>query len=182
MDPRFEEIDLERTVREVASDLEGTVEAAGGSIEIGELPTVLADEAQMRQLFQNLISNAIKFRRDGVPPVVRIEGDVRGSRAEIRVSDNGIGFDPRYGERIFRVFERLHGRGDYEGTGIGLALCRKIAERNGGAIAAESTPGKGSTFTVTLPARRGRGAEPGAGRPIRPTGDGRCLAASRSRS
>ena len=121
---------------------------------IGSLPTVVVDEPQMRQLFQNLISNAIKFRREGVPPVVKIDGEVRGSDAVISVSDNGIGFDPRYAGRIFRVFERLHGRGEYPGTGIGLALCRKIVERHGGTIGVESTPGEGSVFTVTLPLKR----------------------------
>ena len=85
----------------------------------------------MRQLLQNLVSNGIKFRREGVPPVVRSTGEVKGDVAEIEVSDNGIGFDPRYAARIFRVFERLHGRDDYPGTGIGLALCRRIAERHG---------------------------------------------------
>jgi signal transduction histidine kinase len=149
----FDEIALEQVVHEAASDLEGSLEAAGGSIEVGELPAVLGDHSQIRQLFQNLISNAVKFRREGVPPLVRVEGRERGGVAEIRVHDNGIGFDPRYADRIFRVFERLHGRGEYEGTGIGLALCRKIAERHGGAIAAESTPGEGSTFIVTLPMR-----------------------------
>jgi signal transduction histidine kinase len=157
-DHEFEEIELDRLVREVASDLAEPLEAAGGSVEIGELPTVVGDEWQVRQLFQNLISNGIKFRRDGVPPVVRIEGEARGALADIRVSDNGIGFDPRYAKRIFRVFERLHGRNEYEGTGIGLALCRKIAESHGGWIAAASKPGHGSTFTVGLPTRAADGS------------------------
>jgi signal transduction histidine kinase len=148
-------IDLELVVQEAASDLEGSLEAAGASVEVGELPTALGDHSQIRQLFQNLISNAVKFRRDGIPPLVRVEGEAHGDFAEIRVHDNGIGFDSRYAERIFRVFERLHGRGEYEGTGIGLALCRKIAERHGGAIAAQSTPGEGSTFILTLPIREG---------------------------
>lgn len=147
----FVSTDLGEMVREVASDLEGTITAAGARVEIGELPSVVVDEPQIRQLFQNLISNAIKFRRSDVPPEVHIDGGVDGRYAEVRVRDNGIGFDSRYASRIFRVFERLHGRGEYEGTGIGLALCRKIAERHGGTITAESIPGEGSTFTVTLP-------------------------------
>ena len=150
----FVDIDLNKAATAVASDLETTIQAAGGKVEVGELPTVVGDETQIRQLFQNLISNAIKFRREDVPPVVRIAGEVKGHFAEISFSDNGIGFDPRYANRIFRVFERLHGRGEYPGTGIGLALCRKIAERHGGSISVESSPGRGSVFTVTLPLKR----------------------------
>src|SRR5947209_15476973 len=86
----------------------------------------------MRQLLQNLISNALKFHRDGVPPLITISGSIEGDRAQIAVADNGIGFEEKYAERIFTMFERLHGRGTYEGTGIGLAICRKIVERHGG--------------------------------------------------
>src|SRR5581483_10686015 len=100
------------------------------------------------------ISNGLKFRRDGVPPMVQVAGRADGRLAEFEVSDNGIGFDPRYAARIFKVFERLHGRGAYGGTGIGLALCRKIVDRHGGTIAADSVPGEGSTFTVTLPVKQ----------------------------
>lgn len=150
----FVESDLNKTAREVVSDLETSIQAAGATVEIGELPTAFADEPQIRQLFQNLISNAIKFRRPDVPPVVRIDSTSTGRFAEIRVADNGIGFDTRYSNRIFRVFERLHGRGEYPGTGIGLALCRKIAERHGGSVTVDSTPGEGSVFTVTLPLQR----------------------------
>jgi nitrogen fixation/metabolism regulation signal transduction histidine kinase len=103
---------------------------------------------------QNLISNAIKFRRDGVIPEVDVESKVDSGWVTITVRDNGIGFDPQYSRRIFRVFERLHGRGTYPGTGIGLALCRKIAERHGGTIVARSVPNEGSTFTVTMQTQR----------------------------
>jgi signal transduction histidine kinase len=147
----FEQVDLEEVANQAVSDLEAVVTDAGGSVEVGDLPTVAADPLQMRQLIQNLISNGIKFHREGVPPKVRISGQTRGRFAEIEVSDNGIGFEPRYNSRIFRVFERLHGRGTYPGTGIGLALCRKIVDRHGGTISAESTPGQGSTFIVKLP-------------------------------
>jgi light-regulated signal transduction histidine kinase (bacteriophytochrome) len=147
----FEPVDLRAVAEQAVSDLEAVIQQSGGSVEIGELPTVAADPLQMRQLVQNLISNAIKFRREGVPPKVRVSGRVRGRFAEIEFADNGIGFEPRYQTRIFKVFERLHGRGAYPGTGIGLALCRKIVDRHGGTINAESTPGQGSTFTVTLP-------------------------------
>ncbi len=147
----FVDVDLETVVRESIDDLEAVVAESGGTVHVGDLPVVRADQAQMRQLMQNLLSNALKFRRDGVPPEVRVDGRVRDRFVEISVSDNGIGFDPRYASRIFRVFERLHGRDAYPGTGIGLALCRKIAERHGGGITAESVPNEGSTFTFSIP-------------------------------
>src|SRR5436190_10870297 len=148
----FVPVDLGVVAREVAHDLEHRTHEAGGEISIGELPSIDADPLQMRQLLQNLASNALKFHRQGVPPRVEITGQLdNGTRARIVVADNGIGFDEKYAERIFTMFERLHGRGSYEGTGIGLAICRKIAERHGGEIAARSTPGQGSTFIVTLP-------------------------------
>ena len=147
----FEPVDLSATLREVMSDLEATIEETGATIEAGELPTIEADALQMRQLLQNLLSNALKFHRDGVPPVVKFEGHTSGRRAEFSIEDNGIGFEEQYAQRVFRVFERLHGRGIYPGTGIGLALCRKIVERHGGTITVHSTPGAGTTFTVTLP-------------------------------
>jgi signal transduction histidine kinase len=147
----FEPVDLAEVTHQAVSDLEAVIEESGGRVEIGDLPVVLADPVQMRHLVQNLISNGLKFHRDGVPPEIRISGRKRGRFAEIEISDNGIGFEPQYNARIFRVFERLHGRGTYPGTGIGLALCRKIVDRHGGTISAESTPGEGSAFTVTLP-------------------------------
>ena len=110
-----------------------------------------ADPLQMRQLLQNLVSNAIKFHKPGDNPQVRISGSAAGEIAVIEVTDNGIGFDEKYSEKIFTMFERLHGRGTYEGTGIGLAICRKIAIRHNGEIVARSRPGEGATFTVTLP-------------------------------
>jgi signal transduction histidine kinase len=147
----FAPVNLRTIAEEVLSDLEAQVEQAEAVVEIGQLPTISADALQMRQLMQNLISNAIKFRRPGVVPEVKIESETEGETARITVTDNGIGFEPEYSRRIFRVFERLHGRSEYPGTGIGLALCRKIAERHGGTVVAESEPGVGSVFTVTLP-------------------------------
>jgi signal transduction histidine kinase len=147
----FAPVDLEQVTREVLVDLEDQVERSGATVHVGELPTISADALQMRQLIQNLVSNALKFRRPGVTPEVSIDGSTDGATARIVVRDNGIGFEDQYSRRIFRVFERLHGRNDYPGTGIGLALCRKIAERHGGTIVAESAPGVGSTFTVTVP-------------------------------
>jgi signal transduction histidine kinase len=154
----FAPVDLNRLAAEVVSDLEGRLQQTGGRVEVGALPTVEAEPTQMRQLLQNLIGNALKFHRPGVPPAVVVAGRVvpaaagaAGPACELTVRDNGIGFEDKYAERIFGVFQRLHGRGEYDGAGMGLAICRKIAERHGGAVTARGTPGEGSTFTVTLP-------------------------------
>jgi signal transduction histidine kinase len=147
----FVPVDLGDVTGEVLEDLEAQIQRTGGVVEVGQLPTISADPLQMRQLLQNLISNALKFHRDGVPPEVAVSAKVEDGRAELTVRDNGIGFEPQYAGRIFRVFERLHGRSEYPGTGIGLALCRKIAERHGGTAFADATPGVGATFTVILP-------------------------------
>ena len=150
----FTRVDLAQVTREVLEDLEAQVEHSGALVHVGALPTISADALQMRQLLQNLISNAIKFRRAGVTPEVWVDATLLDDRVRLTVRDNGIGFDPQYSRRIFRVFERLHGRGEYPGTGIGLALCRRIAERHGGNIVADSEPDTGATFTVTLPTRQ----------------------------
>jgi len=159
----FERIDLNRIARDVMSDLETTIEQSGGSVEIGDLPSIDADPLQMRQLFQNLITNALKFRKPEAPPVVKveaelvnksasgIEGSASNNFARITVADNGIGFDEKYLDRIFTPFQRLHGRNEYEGTGIGLAVCRKIVERHGGTLTAKSSIGNGATFIATMP-------------------------------
>jgi PAS domain S-box-containing protein len=152
----FEPVDLGQVARDAVSDLEVQVEQTGGRVEVGELPTLEADETQMRQLLQNLIHNALKFHREDAPPVVKVysealqEGQTE-ERCQVFVEDNGIGFEEKYADRIFGVFQRLHGRSEYEGTGIGLPICRKIVERHGGSIAVRSEPGKGTTFIVTLP-------------------------------
>jgi len=145
-------VDLEATVREVVSDLEARLSDVRGTVEIGRLPSVDADPLQMRQLLQNLIGNALKFRKPALPPVVRVAGaDHDGETACFEVSDNGIGFDQKYVDRIFKLFQRLHERGAYEGSGMGLAICRKIVERHGGTITARSAPGEGATFVINLP-------------------------------
>jgi len=138
----------------VQSTLEMQIEDSGGKLEIGDLPVVAADPTQMRELFQNLIGNALKFRKEGIPPVVKVYAESKENMYSISVEDNGIGFDPKYAERIFGVFQRLHSKDEYEGTGIGLAICRKIVERHGGNIMAKGEPGKGSIFTVNLPANQ----------------------------
>lgn len=158
-------VDLNRIAREVVGDLEIRIEQTQGRVEIADLPALEAEPTQMRQLLQNLIGNALKFRRPDVPPVVKVSARMLARNddsakktvkpaprlCELRVEDNGIGFDEKYLDRIFTVFQRLHGRGEYEGTGVGLAICRKIALRHGGDITAHSQPGHGSTFVVTLP-------------------------------
>jgi PAS domain S-box-containing protein len=150
----FTRVDLGALAREVLGDLETAIERTGATLTLGELPVLDADPVQLSQLLQNLLSNALKFRREGVAPAISVEATVEAesNRCELRVRDNGIGFDEKYTNRIFDVFQRLHGRdGRYEGSGIGLAICRKIVERHGGSIGARSSPGTGATFLVTLP-------------------------------
>ncbi len=147
----FAPVDLGVLTRAVIDDLEAQVHEAQATVTVGRLPTVRGDELQLRQLMQNLISNALKFRRADAPAVVAISGEIRHGTVLLTVRDNGIGFEAQYSQRIFRVFERLHGRSSYPGTGIGLALCRKIAERHGGTIVGDGEPGIGATFTVTMP-------------------------------
>lgn len=154
-------VDTAAIAQEVVSDLDAAVRESGAQIEIGELPPVLADPVHIRQLIQNLIGNALKYRRGEVAPVVSVGGHVHRGEAVITVADNGIGFDQRHHERIFRVFERLHGRNSYPGTGVGLAICRKIAEAHGGTIEAHGRPGEGATFVVRLPAAPVGGAPNG---------------------
>jgi PAS domain S-box-containing protein len=149
----FVRVDLGEIAAEVVRDLEVRVHDSGGRIDLGPMPVIDADPLQMRQLLQNLAANALKFHRPGVPPLVDIRGEISDGRCCIAVSDNGIGFEDKYAERIFTLFERLHARARYEGTGIGLAICRKIAERHGGEIVAHGRPEEGATFVVTLPAR-----------------------------
>ncbi|MDO8413678.1 MAG: ATP-binding protein [Gallionellaceae bacterium] len=148
----FVTVHLNQIVKEVLSDLEVAIEKHQAKIELQDLPVISADPMQMRQLLQNLIGNALKFKGEAAP-VVKIYATVTpgSSMCQIMVADNGIGFNEKYLDRIFTAFERLHGRDTYEGTGIGLAVCRKIAERHNGGITAKSAPGMGATFIVTLP-------------------------------
>jgi signal transduction histidine kinase len=154
----FERVQLQETVRQVVDDLAIRLKETGGEVRAEDLPEIEADPVQMRQLLQNLIINGLKFHRKGAPPEVRITCEVLADQScRIRVRDNGVGFDPREAKRLFQPFQRLHSRAEFEGTGMGLAVCQKIAERHGGTIAADSTPGEGSVFTVTLPCHHSSG-------------------------
>jgi signal transduction histidine kinase len=149
-------VDLADVVRTVVSDLEPRMAQIGGRVQTGFLPVILGDRVQIAQLLQNLIGNGLKFHKAGQAALVKVHGELDriGSNAgcvRIVVEDNGIGFDEKYLDRIFQVFQRLHGRSEYEGNGIGLTICRKIAERHGGSISATSAPGQGAKFVVTLP-------------------------------
>ena len=167
----FVPVDLTQIAHEVISDLETRIEQASGRVEVGKLPVIEADPTQMRQLLQNLIGNALKFHRKDEAPVVNISAEVLNGGGgyssvegpphiesyQISVADNGIGFDEKYLDRIFQVFQRLHGRSEFEGTGIGLATCRKIVERHAGTITATSAPEQGAIFVITLPYKQSDG-------------------------
>lgn len=149
-------VDLSRIVHEVVSDLETQINKENGCVEVGQMPEVYSDQTHMRQLFQNLISNGLKFHKPGVSPVVRVSYSETKLYHVIRVKDNGIGIDERYIEKVFAVFQRLNTRQSYEGNGIGLAVCRKIVERYGGTISIQSKSGEGTTFTIRLPKTKGK--------------------------
>ncbi|MGI9602968.1 MAG: sensor histidine kinase [Acidimicrobiales bacterium] len=159
----FEPTSLDDVVAGVLGDLEVAITDCGATVDVGALPDLDADPTQMRQLMQNLIGNALKFRRPDVAPVVTVRaellynhvivaGDDPRDHWRITVSDNGIGFDEKYAHKIFTVFQRLHGRNQYEGSGIGLSVCRRIVERHEGQLSAHSVADDGATFVITVPA------------------------------
>ena len=150
----FESTDLNAALGQALVNLQMAIEESGALVANDELPTVAADGIQMVQLFQNLISNAVKFRGQEKPQVYISAWPQEGEWV-ISVRDNGIGIEPQYHERIFVIFQRLHGREQYPGTGIGLAICKRIVQRHGGRIWVESEPGKGSTFYFAVPIKRG---------------------------
>ncbi len=156
----FQEVDLTMVAQDAISDLEGRIRKEAGQVLLDPLPVVEADPIQMQRLLQNLVGNALKYHRPDAPPVVKVSGSVNPAHgrqpatATLTVEDNGIGFDEQHASRIFQPFQRLHGRSEYEGTGMGLAICQKIADRHHGKITAHSVPGKGSTFILTLPVRQ----------------------------
>jgi signal transduction histidine kinase len=148
----FTRVDLTEVTQAVLDDLGVRIRQTNGLVEVGELPVIQADPLQMHQLLQNLISNALKFRRSETAPIVKIHAEANSAQQTIIcVEDNGVGFDMQKVSRLFQPFHRLHSRSQFEGSGIGLAICRKIVERHGGSISAWSEPGKGSIFSITLP-------------------------------
>jgi light-regulated signal transduction histidine kinase (bacteriophytochrome) len=148
----FKPVALEVPLRRALFNLRAGIEEAGAAVTYDPLPTVHGDEVQLGQLLQNLVGNALKFRSNSVPRI-HIGVSEKNSEYQIEVRDNGIGIEPQYFERIFMVFQRLHNKGEYPGTGIGLAICKKVVERHGGRIWVESRAGAGSSFFFTLPKR-----------------------------
>jgi len=146
----FKPVALEGALKRAVTNLRAAIEESGAAVTHDALPTVKADESQLAQLFQNLMGNALKFKGPQKPHV-HVSCSEKGDEFEFHVKDNGIGIEPQYFERIFMLFQRLHTKGDYPGTGIGLAICKKVVERHGGRIWVESRPGEGSSFNFTLP-------------------------------
>jgi light-regulated signal transduction histidine kinase (bacteriophytochrome) len=160
-----EPVDCELVLHGVLDDLTAALDEAGATVTHAPLPTLPGDATQLAQLLRNLLDNAVKFRRPGAPAQVHVAAARDGDAWVFRVSDNGLGIEPQYFDRIFVIFQRLHLQDEYPGTGIGLAVCRRVVERHGGRIWVESEPGAGSTFCFRLPAaaaatgRVDRGAE-----------------------
>jgi signal transduction histidine kinase len=161
-EPTFVGVDLGVVLRQVTADLEGVIAETRGRVVVSDLPTIDGYSAQLRQLFTNLVGNALKFHKPGIGSEVTVASrlfesehpaapGVAAEWCEITVKDDGIGFDTKYLDRIFKIFERLHSREAFEGTGIGLAICRRVVERHAGTITATSTVGMGATFVVRLP-------------------------------
>lgn len=148
----FEQVDLNETFEDAVGLLRSSIEDTHGEVTRGELPTVVGDRSQISQLLQNLIGNAIKYHGEQ-PPQVRVSAEDTGGQWTIAVRDNGIGIAAKHREQIFEIFRRLHTADKYPGTGIGLAVCRRIVQRHGGEIWLESSPGQGSTFFFTIPER-----------------------------
>ena len=144
-------MDCNRALSEALSDLEVSIGEADAKISADNLPEIVGDQIQITHLFENLISNAVKFKKDDCQPVIHVSSERDEDYWRISVSDNGTGIRPRYQERIFGMFKRAHKRSKYPGTGIGLALCQKIVERHGGRIWVESEVNEGSTFRFTIP-------------------------------
>jgi PAS domain S-box-containing protein len=149
----FAPVDVNRVVHDAMANLSAAIRENAAGIKKGELPVVNGDETQLLQLFQNLIGNAIKFKKPGAAPEVHISSGKQGDSWLFSVTDNGIGIDNKFSDRIFEIFQRLHTREQYPGTGIGLAVCKKIVERHGGRIWVDSKPGQGTTFFFTIPYR-----------------------------
>jgi light-regulated signal transduction histidine kinase (bacteriophytochrome) len=155
----FAPVDVGAVMERVLRWLAGALEESGGEVAVGPMPTVLGDPGQLEQVLQNLVTNALKFRRPGVAPRVDVTAERRRAPGDaphphewvFAVRDNGIGFEQQFADQIFVVFQRLHTRAEYPGTGVGLAIVKKVVERHGGRVWAESEPGAGATFFFTLP-------------------------------
>jgi len=156
----FVPTDMNEVLEEALENLRGSIKDNNALVTHDELPTVAVDGPQIRQLFQNLIGNAVKFHGEARPEV-RVSAEMQGNKWLFAVKDNGIGIDPKYAARVFEIFQRLHGRTEYPGTGIGLSICRRIVERHGGEIWVESEPDNGATFYFTIPVERGEAGERG---------------------
>lgn len=150
-DVEFTPVDLNQVVADILEEEQTDIHSADASVDVGSLPTLMAHQTDLRQLFQNLINNGLKYRRPNVAPRLTIRATDEGGYFRFAVSDNGIGIDPQYYERVFQIFQRLHGRNEYSGTGIGLATCKKIVDIYGGQIWIDSTVGVGTTFYFTIP-------------------------------
>lgn len=144
--------DLYEVIEEVLSDLQLRIDEAGAHIEVGALTELEVDTIQIRQLFHNLLTNSLKYQHPDRFLTIKIDGRfIQGNRYQLSIEDNGIGFDPEYSAQIFEVFKRLHGRSEFSGTGMGLAICRRNVERHAGRIKAEGFPGDGAVFYIDLP-------------------------------
>jgi len=153
--PYTAELDLKNVIEEVISDLELQIKETKGTVNVGQMPTIEGSGPKMRRLFQNLISNSLKYCKANEPPVVSIDSFNTGNGAwEISVEDNGIGFDEKYSGLIFKPFKRLHGKNQYEGTGMGLFICKKIISQHSGNISVTSKVNRGTRFMVTLPQKQ----------------------------
>ncbi len=153
---KYESVSLKNIVDQVIDDLSNQIKSQNATIHIGELPTLEADPVQLPNVIQNLISNALKYHREGIPPIINIDSSFleKVKKWQIEVSDNGIGIEEKYFDRIFKPFERLHGRSEYEGSGIGLAICHKIIHRHNGTITVQQNLPFGTTFVVTIPEKQ----------------------------
>ncbi|MBC8282330.1 MAG: hypothetical protein H8E32_00820 [Nitrospinae bacterium] len=158
-DYEFLPIKLEDVIQQVLMDLEFKIRKSKGQIKLGPLPEIEIHPFQIQQVFINLIGNSLKFKREGISPIIEITSELlKGSNGnssyEISIKDNGIGFDQKYNEKVFKPLERLVGRSEYEGTGMGLSICKRIVERHGGTITVKSCLGEGATFIITLPEKQ----------------------------
>lgn len=147
----FRPVDLNGVVNEILEEQQEEIQSLNATVDVGPLPTLTAHRTDLKQVFQNLITNGLKYHRAGVPPHITIRATDDGNQYQFSVSDNGIGIEPKYFERIFQIFQRLHGRNEYPGTGIGLATCKKVVDIYGGQIWLDSMVGSGTTFYVTIP-------------------------------